>query len=282
MTRLIAGLSEIADAYDAFLLDQWGVLHNGAIAHDGAVEAVRRLAEAGKKTVILSNSGKRAADSYRRMAELGFPRQDYLDIVTSGETVHRCFMTRPDPFYRALGRRVFVFAWDADRGILEETGLEEVASVHEADFILCAGTDRQDLDAYRPDLRVGIDKGLAMICANPDRVAVQPDGNLRLCPGAIADLYEEMGGTVRWHGKPTAEIYRACEDIAGGWDSALGIGDSMIHDIKGAADFGLDSLFIAGGVHKDELTGPLSPDAVARVGAPYGQTPDFASAAFRW
>ncbi len=282
MTQLIAGLSEIADRYDAFLLDQWGVLHNGVTAHEGAVEAVRRLAEARKTTVILSNSGKRAADSYDRMADMGFSRQDYLDIVTSGETVHRCFMTRPDPFYQALGGRVFVFAWDTDRGVLEETGLDEVTSIQDADFILCAGTARQDLDAYRPDLRIGLDKGLPMVCANPDRVAVQPDGNLRLCPGAVADLYEELGGTVRWHGKPRAEIYRACEEIAGGWGSCLGVGDSMIHDIQGAADFGLDSLFIAGGIHKDDLTDPLSLDGVARVGAPHGQTPSFASWDLRW
>lgn len=281
-TQIINGIGEIADAYDAFILDQWGVLHDGVTAAPGAIEAVSKLSAMGKQIVILSNSGKPSEDSHARMAGMGFPRDAYLDIVTSGDTVRRCLKDRSDSFYQRLGHAFAIFAWDDHRGIVEGLGYDEVPLLKEADFLLCTGTDRLSLDAYRDDLKEALDLGLPMICANPDRVSVQPDGSLRICPGALAACYEEMGGSVRWHGKPNIEIYDLCRDVADGWEAALGVGDSLIHDVKGAHDSGLDALFISSGVHKEEIGMVPTESTLSPVFTLYQQRPRFTAPAFQW
>lgn len=280
--RIIDGIGSLAAGYDTYLLDQWGVIHDGVTLHDGALDAMRKLAEAGKKVVILSNSGKRASDSHGRLDSLGVDRSLYLEIITSGELVYRNLLKRTDPFYAALGPRFLMFAWDTNRGIVEGTGFEEVERIGEADFILCAGTDQQDLSWYEPALVEGLARDLPMICANPDRVSVQPDGSLKMCPGAIAEVYEQRGGRVRWHGKPTLEVYEMCGEIAGGLGRAIGVGDSLIHDIKGANDAGIDSLLILGGIHSEEVDAPPTPQGVDALAAKYGAKPTHAAALFQW
>ncbi len=279
---IIDGLSAIIDQYDIFLLDQWGVIHNGVTLHDGAAEAILRLNDAGKTIIILSNSGKRAGDSYQRLAGFGIGRDQYLDIVTSGELVYRNLKERTDPFYQSLGPKCLIFAWDDDRNVIKDTGVEEVGDIDDADFVLCVGTDQQDIEAYKPSLEVAQSRGLPMVCGNPDRVSVQPDGSLKLCPGAVAELYEAMGGTVRWHGKPAREVYQTCLAMVDQPGAAIGVGDSLIHDIKGASDSGLASLLISGGIHYQELDLPLSANAVSSLGDRYGAQPTYACPEFRW
>eukprot|EP00752_Nemacystus_decipiens_P018011 g16144.t1 len=218
---------------------------------------------------------------------MGFPRDLYDLVVTSGEQVHRGLLQRgrpdaADPFYRDLGPRFVAFWWDDDRGILEGADVEEVGEVAEADFILCSGTDEGHLDAYRPTLERALARGLPMTCANPDRVSVQPDGTLKMCPGEVAAAYEAMGGRVRWHGKPSREVYDLIRAELDTDAPGIGIGDSLQHDILGAAESGLDSLFIAGGIHRDDLARPLDPAAVAALADNRGVRPTFASEDFRW
>ncbi|WP_425406735.1 TIGR01459 family HAD-type hydrolase [Hwanghaeella sp.] len=280
--RIIDGIGNLADEYDTYLLDQWGVIHDGVTLHPGALDAMRRLADAGKRTIILSNSGKRASDSHGRLDSLGVDRSLYLEIITSGELVYRNLSTRTDPFYAALGPKFLIFAWDPNRGIVEGTGFEEVERIAEADFILCAGTDHQDLEWYEPALAEGLARDLPMICANPDRVSVQPDGSLKMCPGAIAEVYEKRGGRVRWHGKPTREVYEMCSEIAGGLDRAIGVGDSLIHDIKGANDAGIDSLLILGGIHGEEIDRPVTAQGIDALSRKYGARPTHAADLFKW
>lgn len=282
LVRIIDGIESLAPDYDTFLLDQWGVIHDGVALHPGALEAMRNLADEGKKVIILSNSGKRASDSHGRLDSLGVDRSLYLEIITSGELVYRNLAERTDPFYAALGPRFLMFAWDTNRGIVEGTDFEEVERIEEADFILCAGTDSQDLAYYEPAMAAGLARGLPMICANPDRVSVQPDGSLKMCPGAIAEVYEKRGGRVRWHGKPTREVYDMCGEIAGGLDRAIGVGDSLIHDIKGANDAGIASLLILGGIHNEEVGRPLTPQAIEILSGKYGARPTHAADLFKW
>ncbi len=278
---ILDGIAPLMADFDTFLLDQWGVIHDGVNLHPGALEAMERLHAEGKTVIILSNSGKRASESHGRMEKLGVSRNLYQEIVTSGELVHRNLTNPTDGFYANLGRRFLMFAWDPDRGVVKGTGFEEVDTVGEADFILCAGTDQQDLSAYDDDLQAALTRNLPMICANPDRVSVQPDGSLKICPGAVAEKYESMGGQVRWHGKPTEEVYRICGEIAGSLDRAIGVGDSLIHDIKGANDAGIASLLICGGIHGEEIERPVTALSVARVADRYGAAPTYASALFK-
>lgn len=278
----IPGLSAVADRYDLFVVDQWGVLHDGVRAHPGSVEALAALKATGAAVALLSNSGKRVAESHKRLAAMGFPRDLYDLAITSGEQVHQGLMRRDEPFYADLGRRFLIFAWDDDRGITEGTGCEEVDDVEAADFILCAGTDRADLADYDPVLRRALARGLPMTCANPDRVSVQPDGSLKICPGAIAERYEAMGGRVRWHGKPGPDGYAMIRAETGRGGPGLGIGDSLAHDIAGAAAAGMDSVFITGGIHRTDIPDPPEPEDVAALGQTHGAVPNYFLSDFIW
>ena len=281
-TKQITGLREIADQYALFVVDQWGVLHNGEAPLPGAVEALRHLKDSGAAVALLSNSGKRVTDSYHRLSTLGFDRSLYDLAITSGEQVYQGLLTREDPFYANLGPRFLMFAWDSNRGIVEGTGFDEVSDVEEADFILCAGTDRSNLESYKPILQRALERDLPLTCANPDRVSVQPDGSLKICPGAIAELYEGMGGRVRWHGKPGLDAYRSIRDQTGVNGPGLGVGDSLAHDIAGANAAGMDGLFITGGIHQKDLTDPPTVQSVLDLGWQHQAVPTHFCTGFRW
>jgi HAD superfamily hydrolase (TIGR01459 family) len=281
-TKHITGLRQIAEEYALFVVDQWGVLHDGVNPLPGAVEALRGLKETGATVVLLSNSGKRVSESYKRLTALGFDRSLYDLAITSGEQVYQGLSTRSDPFYASLGPRYLMFAWDDDRGIVDGTGFDEVTDIEQADFILCAGTDRPNLEAYEPILKRALERDLPMTCANPDKVSVQPDGSLKICPGAIADLYQRMGGRVQWHGKPGQDAYRHIRKVMGVDGAGLGIGDSLAHDIAGANTAGLDGLFITGGIHRGDLPSPPTPETVMALGKKFNAVPAYFSEGFRW
>jgi HAD superfamily hydrolase (TIGR01459 family) len=281
-TTLIDGIAAVADAYALFIVDQWGVLHNGQTAYPGAADALRALKAAGKTVVILSNSGKRPHTSYMRMEELGLGRDLYDEAVTSGGQLYEALKRADAAPYDALGERVHVFAWGDDRGLLEGLPYGEVSQVADADWILCAGAERGSVEAYAEDLRAARRRDLPLLVANPDFVTVAPDGSLQLCPGSLARAYEEMGGTVYWHGKPTPGIYQMCRAV-GGDGKAIGIGDSLHHDIAGAAGAGMASLLITQGIHKDELPVPMDAGSIAALAGRYhAPAPDFATPSFRW
>lgn len=285
-TELVAGIGSLIDTFDTVLLDQWGVVHDGVVLHEGADEAIRRLKEAKKNIVILSNSGKRVDDSYGRMTKMGLPPELFDGIITSGEVVHSKLAGLDDPFYANLGKNFLILAWDTNRGIVEGTGFNEVETLAEADFILCAGTDRQDMADYQPLLEEGLQRSLPMVCANPDLVSVQPDGTLKICPGTIAEAYRAKGGEVKIHGKPAPEIYEAADRALAAkglqMGRAIGVGDSLIHDIRGASDAGHASLLICGGIHKDEIGNPITAEGLEEVSKTYGVTPDYAAPTFVW
>jgi HAD superfamily hydrolase (TIGR01459 family) len=284
----IDGLANVADRYALFLIDQWGVLHNGHKAHDGAIETMQRLRAMGKKVVILSNSSKRIGISTRRMAEMGFTPDCYDHCVTSGEEVWRALNARSEPFYRDLGTRCVVFTWDGDRNIMEGLGLTEVKTIAEADFILNAGTrtGTQDMSDYDPILREAADRDLPMVCANPDFVSIAPDGSFAICPGTTARRYEEFGGRVDYRGKPHLPVYRRCFEYEAEARPALAIGDSLYHDIGGANRAGIDSILIGGGIHRNDL-GLGDGDTIDRerlraTCEREGQAPTYAMPRFAW
>ena len=285
---IIDGLSAVADRYELFLIDQWGVLHNGVAPHEGAIDALKALREAGKKIVILSNSGKRLALTLPRMAGMGFSAECYDHCVTSGEEVWRALDARVEPFYAALGRRCFLFSWDGDTSLIDGLDLEGTGDIEDADFILNAGTrsGTVDLEAYEPILQRAIARELPMICANPDFVSVAPDGNMNICPGATARRYEEIGGQVDYRGKPHAPVYERCLLHEPGARPVLAIGDSLYHDIGGANAAAIDSLFIASGIHNaDAGADGESPLVQGKLDALYvkeGQVPTYAMKCFGW
>lgn len=271
--RLIDRLGEIAPRYDGFILDLWGVLHDGIAPLPGAVECLAALKDSGKRIVLLSNAPRRAADVADRIARIGVPAL-YDHVMSSGEEAWQRLFRRDDPFYAGLGRRCLHVGSERDMGIREGLALEFVESAAAADFILNTGPAGWDdrLEDYAPVLDAARARALPMVCANPDLVVMR-GRTLHLCAGALAQRYEELGGRVRWHGKPDPAIYQTCLGLLGITNRAriLAIGDSLRTDIAGAAGAGLDSLFVTGGIHAGEF-GAGAPDP-GRLAAAFAALP---------
>ncbi|MEM7070893.1 MAG: TIGR01459 family HAD-type hydrolase [Pseudomonadota bacterium] len=248
----IYALRQIAHKFEGFVVDQWGVLHDGETVFPGAHDCLKRLKQMGKDVILLSNSGKRVATSYERFKELGISSEAYRCVVTSGEHVYQSLKDRTDPFYSRLGHKFYIFAWDHDRQIISDLDYEEIDDIAKADFVLCAGVDRGNVEAYMDDLKRAKSKHIPLIVVNPDLVSQTPDGSLKTCPGSIALAYQKMGGVVKWHGKPQRDIYKMCA-FTHAPSAYLAIGDSLSHDIKGGLDYGLSTLLIGDGIHKNEI-----------------------------
>jgi len=263
--QLISGLRELAPRYDGFILDLWGVIHDGLAPLPGAIDCLQSLIDAGRRIVLLSNAPRRADDVVRRITAVGVPVGLYHDVMSSGEEAWQHLKRREDPFYAALGRRCLHIGSERDLEIREGLGLDYVDAPADAQFVLNTGPAGWDdrIEDYEPILREALARGLPMVCANPDLV-VQRGSTLHLCAGALAKWYEEAGGRVRWHGKPFRLVYDSCLVLLGIGERSriLAIGDSLRTDIAGAAGAGIDSLLIAGGIHADEfgLRGEQTPD----------------------
>jgi HAD superfamily hydrolase (TIGR01459 family) len=295
---LLTGVRALALHYDAFVLDLWGVLHNGERPYPGVRDCLAVLRQHGKTIVLLSNAPRRARAVEPRLREIGFEQGSYDDVMTSGEDVWRALQTRgaadAEPFYRDLGARGLHLGPERDQGLYEGAPISRTVDVEACDFALCTGLDgaHETPADYEVRLRRCIERGAPLICANPDLHVVRGT-TMEYCAGALAQRYEELGGVVRWHGKPYAPVYisvrRMIDAIAGRTVETrriLCVGDSLRTDIAGAAAAGLDSLLVAGGIHADEFgAGPdRAPDAgkIAAACAAARLRPVAATASFRW
>ena len=286
---LIAGLRDLADSYDGFILDLWGTLHDGLKPLPGAVDCLSQIRAHGKRVLILSNAPRRDRAVAERMHRIGIPEGLYDGILASGEAAHLALRDGLDDWHRNLGSDCFVFGARADESVLEDLDIRRVHDMKSASFILAIGPGRagQTVADFETDLAAGATRGLPMLCANPDLEVLRgPDREI--CAGALAARYEELGGDVRRHGKPHAPIYAMGLERLGVANRArvLAVGDSLRTDIAGAAASGLDSLLITGGIHAASLgvDGLDAPDGdrLAELIAEFGARPTAACAAFRW
>jgi len=247
-SREIGGLGEIADRYDVFLFDQYGVLHDGQRPYAGTLAVLARLAP---RALIITNSGKRAAANRERLARLSIARALYLDLLSSGEVAWSGL--RDGSFGRpfARGARAYIVGRAGDSYGIDDLCLLPVERPAYADVILIFGSDAPatSLDAYRDLLRPAAAIGVPALCCNPDRLMLTAQG-LVPAPGAIAELYAALGGPVRWIGKPHPEIYRAALGLAGDPPPSrvLALGDSIEHDISGAAALGIATALVGTGI----------------------------------
>src|SRR5437764_1755588 len=283
----IDGMRALAPAYDGFILDLWGVVHDGTAPFPGVLDCMERLIGAGKRLVLLSNAPRRAEDVKRRIAVIGVPEALYHGVMSSGEEAWQYLYRRDDPFYAALGRCCLHIGSDRDLEIREGLGLAFIETPDEADFILNTGPAgwEDTIEDYAPVLHMARERELPMVCANPDLVVIH-GGRPALCAGALAEQYEAMGGRVRWHGKPHPSVYDSCIELLGIADRRrlLAIGDSLRTDIAGASNAGIDSLLIAGGVHAAEFyaDGRLDLDRVAAATRESGAKPIGVAERFVW
>jgi HAD superfamily hydrolase (TIGR01459 family) len=287
--RILEGIGEIAPSYDGFILDIWGVLHDGSQPFPGVVDALQRLKTAKKRVVVLSNAPRRAGPVAERLAEIGIARALYDHVHSSGEEAWQHLSRRDDPFYAGLGRRCYHIGPARDDNMLEGVDLARVGTVAEADFLLNTGPGGWDdtVEGYEPVLRAARARDLPMVCANADLV-VMHRGRRMFCAGAVAQRYEALGGRVRWHGKPFPSVYDTCFALLGIEDRrrVLAVGDSLRTDIAGANAAGIDSVLVAGGIHADELGagagGRLDAKRIAAAIAESGAMPTAVMARLQW
>jgi len=280
-TVALDSLAQIADRFDAAILDQWGVLHDGNKAPAGAIDAVRAMVAAGKKLAILSNSARLGSDAYGRLVKLGYELDWFVGVVTSGETVRDMLRDRTDPFFAALGRSVLLIARDTT--LLDGADYRVAEDVDDADFVLLGSSTAPEMllsTHYAEMLTDAAARGLPMVCANPDRVGIAGTGFIE-GPGALAQFYEDQGGVVRYIGKPHAEVYERAAALMGGipMKRIVTVGDSLEHDIAGGHGAGCLTAFVEAGIHNAALG---EPDGLAKLIARYGVTPDFRIAKLIW
>ncbi len=251
MTRAIGGLSEIADRFDAVLVDQFGVLHDGITASDGARICLENLKTNSKLTAALTNSGKRRDANVRRLANFGFGEELFDAVISSGELVRGLVETMLARGDLPENARVAVISRDGDMQTLSGLGLElGPPSQNLPDLMLIAGAEPETntLGSYRALLLPSAKAGVPALCANPDRWMQTREG-VRFSSGQIAEVYRDLGGTVTMLGKPSAQIFRAALEALGNPHPrrTLMIGDSPEHDIAGAASMGLQTLLVTSG-----------------------------------
>jgi len=286
---ILAGMSVLADRFDGYILDLWGVLHDGVQAFPRALDCLVRLRAAGERILILSNAPRRASEVARRCTEMGLTAETYDLLMSSGEDAWRHLAERPDDWYRALGKRCYHLGPERDFGMREGLDYRFVDDLEEADFILLTGAlERGDtLETYAEWVASALALGLPMVCANPDYVVIR-GGVREICAGAIAHAYEDMGGVVRYHGKPHAGIYRTCLDLFDGIppERILAVGDSIRTDVVGAQAMDLQAVFVAAGIHEDKLknpeTGAIDREGLAALYRAEGGTPIAALSEFCW
>jgi HAD superfamily hydrolase (TIGR01459 family) len=247
----------LAERYDGFVLDLWGVIHDGVDAFPHAVDTLRCLRDAGKRTLLLSNVPRPNDAVQTMMRGMGLEDALYTDILTSGEAVRRALQDPPDLWWTELGVRVFHLGPDRDKPVLQGLPLTVVATPGEADFVLNTGPDDHrnpsDMAEFEPTLVECARYRLKMICANPDLEVIR--GGIRvLCAGALAVRYTELGGDVRSLGKPDPAIYQpVLQQLGVPPERVLAVGDSLRTDIAGAVGVDLAACWVLDGIHAAEL-----------------------------
>jgi HAD superfamily hydrolase (TIGR01459 family) len=265
-----SSLSSLIPLYDAFVLDQFGTLHDGGTLYPGVVAVLRAMRAAGKRVAMLSNSGKRAADNAARLTRLGVPEEVFDVVMTSGEVGFALIAAGLVP--ATLGRRrCLLLERDGDGSLLDGLDLRSV-SASDADLVLIAGSEgeRRTLGSYAEELAPLARAGVPAVCLNPDRTMLTPRG-FAFGAGQIAELYQRLGGAVTWIGKPYAEVFTATLKALGDPPPArvAVVGDSVEHDIAGARAAGCAAWLVRTGI----IAG-ADDTAIAEECRRFGATPD--------
>ncbi|MCA0847574.1 TIGR01459 family HAD-type hydrolase [Salipiger thiooxidans] len=266
MTRIIHALPEISNQYDAMFVDLWGCVHNGVEAYPDAIEALRAYRASGGVVILVTNSPRSRKEVFKQIERFGVPEDAWDNIATSGDSARAAMFTG------AVGNKVYFIGLEEERSFFEPLKIItdpveiETVPLEEAEGIVCTGLFDATADpaVMRPQFLYAKQKGLKLLCANPD-IVVDRGHRREWCAGALAALYTEMGGESLYFGKPHPPIYdlarRRLFEVAPDLEdpSILAIGDGVKTDILGAVGEDIDSLFITGGLAAEETATELHP-----------------------
>jgi HAD superfamily hydrolase (TIGR01459 family) len=270
-------LEELAERYGTFLVDQFGVLRDDLAAYPGANDALLFLKALGKTVIILSNSGRSGDYNAERFVGLGFARDAFDRFLTSGDVAYDILKREEENTGRP--RYCLTISSGGDHNLSERLGYNNVEDAALADLVIISGSEAEiiPMERYREQLRPAAARGVPCYCTNPDRHKLA-NGVTAPGAGSIALAYRELGGPVRWFGKPHAGIYEHALALAGAPKSSdvICIGDSLEHDIAGANGAGLASSLVRTGI----LAGMPGPD-LAALSARLGAVPDYLMDSFQ-
>ena len=276
LTHPLNGLHQIADRYDAFLIDQFGVLHDGARLFPGASQLLDELRVRGKRIAVLTNSGKRAGDNTKRLLAMGLRAAQFDAVVSSGEVAWQALASGAI----TVTGKAFIVGKSGDDYGFGDLGLAFTDDPAEAGVILILGSNapKTTLEHYSALLSNPAARAVPAICCNPDLLMMTSHGLLP-APGAIAAQYAATGGPVTYVGKPEPLVYRHALHLIGNPDpqATLCIGDSIVHDVKGGRAAGLATLLVRTGISTGLSDGEIAAECRAHAIAP-----DWMMPALQW
>tara|TARA_Y100000588_G_scaffold348037_1_gene397284 strand:- start:2004 stop:2879 length:876 start_codon:yes stop_codon:yes gene_type:complete len=288
--KIIEGIAPLAETYDVFILDIWGVLMDGLSPYRGAASCLEKLRKREKKIILLSNAPRQAQLVGEKLNSIGIPPRLYDTILSSGEATRLALSTPAHSYAIGPGSTYFYIGPSRDRGLLDGLDYVESLNLKTSEFILVtgprAGTDHPGM--YNELFDQALELGLLMICTNPDQVVVRQSGERLLCAGALADHYKNLGGEVIYYGKPHQEIYSILFKQLGELpkQTIVAVGDTLETDIKGAERFGVATTLVVNGVTAtkfgvSEGTMP-TPSVLQRHCSQTGIIPNYAIPKFVW
>ena len=243
-------LEDLADQFDAFFIDQFGVLMDASGPYPFAIDAIKRLSEYNKPIVLLSNSGKRAIENCERLERLGFDLNLFTAVITSGEVAYWTIKNKIEDG-NFIKPKIYLISRDLDTSPIDGLSCEIAKYTDEADYLIIAGSesDRKALSYYTSLLEPLATRGVPAFCTNPDLIMLTPNGT-SFGAGLIAKEYEQMGGPVTWFGKPHPSIYKFALNKIPEIESkkVLCIGDSVEHDIRGGFNANCSSALVKTGI----------------------------------
>jgi HAD superfamily hydrolase (TIGR01459 family) len=275
-----------------FIIDQWGVLHDGEELFPGVADCLKELKERKKTILILSNSDERAEENKARLKAMGLGPSLYNQIVTPAEVLWEGFNTRKDGVFEGLGNRCFIFGRKGQEDVYKDSGVEIVEDIELADFVLVLGMDypRKTLLDYDAVIRRAIQRRLKAFCQNPDSLAMIGTG-LLTGPLLLARRYEDSGGIVHYMGKPHKLIFNYCIQYLQKKDiypaQTVMLGDTMAHDVIGANASGIDTCLFRSGLHAANFAHCKTPkdvnNALKNLMAVYNNVmPTYLAPELRW
>ena len=276
-------LASIAKDYDGFILDLWGVVHDGTALYPGAKACLESLRRAGKKIVFLSNAPRRAFHVEAKLNQLGITPDLYDHVLSSGEVARR-FLEVPAAV--APGSAYYYLGPEKDADLLDGLHYTRTREMAEADFVLNVDVEfhGQEVAELEPILLEARVHNLPMVCVNPDMEVVKQDGTRIWCAGAIAGAYAGMGGEVSYFGKPYPAVYETSLALLDGIERSaiLAVGDNLDTDILGAAQAGIDSALVTGGILLSELGSTPDPYTLRDICTRKGVEPTFVIPGLTW
>jgi len=284
--RMMESVAELADSHDGFVLDIWGVIHDGQKPYPGVPEALAEMRARGKRIVLLSNAPRRSWTVAKALQGMGLGAELFDGIVTSGEVSWTLLRDRTHPWFAKLGSRAFHLGPERDLSVVEDLPITLVSTPAEADWLLNTGPDPdrgpKSVEPYQPLLEECARFKLPMLCVNPDR-AVMVGGERLICAGAFADRYLELGGDVMEIGKPDAMVYETVlSTLAVPTARVVAIGDTPHTDLLGAKNAGIDAVWAMTGLAADSLGPDPSSALLESEAARQHVTPVAALRSLRW